>query len=267
MKVKVIGSGSAFSTLNNTSSIMIKDDTQNQWLIDCGPTVPRAIWAQGVGINEVNAIYFTHIHPDHCSGLPALLNQWKSFKRSEPLDIFCQADQQEVLEQLVALAIWPATTICFEIQWHEITDAFSWKHWQLQTAETVHEVNNRSLRLEIDDQVLFYSGDGRPTEATRQLMFGADLAFQECASFQALAPDSSHGDFPDCVNLLSSTQVKALGVYHCFDEYIPEIEVAARDVAKLFLSRDGMSFNLAEIKLGGFDLGEVTSPISGLDES
>ncbi len=247
MKVTVIGSGSAFSTLNNTSSILIADDQQHQWLVDCGPTVPRALWAQGLGVNEIDAIYFTHIHPDHCSGLAALLNQWKSFKRSKPLDIFCQADQRGVLEQLVALAIWPATTVRFDIQWHEVKDAFSWKHWELQTAETVHEVNNRSLRVAVDDQVLFYSGDGRPTEATRQLMAGADLAFQECASFQALAPDASHGDFPGCLKLLGSTQVKALGVYHCFDEYIPEIEAAAREVSGLFLSRDGMSFDLADL--------------------
>ncbi|MCZ2722769.1 MBL fold metallo-hydrolase [Marinomonas sp. 15G1-11] len=248
MKIDVIGCGSAFSTINNTSSIIVKDNDENQWLIDCGPTVPRGIWERGIGPNEINVIYFTHIHPDHCSGLAALLNQWKSFERTEPLDIFCQLEQRKPLEQLLALAIWPENEISFEIHWNDIQMAFSWKHWQLATAKTQHEMDNCSLRITLEDQVFFYSGDGRPTAATKALMQGADMAFQECASFEALESSSSHGDYPDCVKLLVETGVQALGIYHCFDSAIPKIESVIADTDGLFLSRDGLCLDLTELK-------------------
>jgi ribonuclease BN (tRNA processing enzyme) len=244
MKIDVIGCGSAFSQRNNTSSIRIIDSQQNQWLIDCGPTVPRAIWQRDIGVNDIQVIYFTHIHPDHSSGLAALINQWKSFQRTEPLTIFCQAEQRKPLEALVALSVWPETEVCFEIHWQDIHDAFEWKHWQIRTANTQHEMANRAIRIEIDQQAVFFSGDGRPTAASQALMLGADIAFQECASFDALPADSSHGDFPDCERLLAQTSVKALGIYHCFDAAIPSLLEAVRHTPNLFVSQDGLVVDL-----------------------
>ena len=249
MKIDVIGSGSAFSKRNNTSSIRIIDCQKNQWLIDCGPTVPRAIWQRNIDVNDIQVIYFTHIHPDHSSGLVALINQWKSFKRTEPLTIFCQAEQQQPLQALVDLAVWPETHVCFDIHWQDITDGFEWKHWQIRTANTQHEMSNKAIRITVDGKTLFYSGDGRPTAASQALMKGADIAFQECASFTALPDDSSHGDLPDCEQLLVETEVKALGIYHCFDEAIPSLLNALVDIPDMFLSRDGLQLDLNDLDL------------------
>lgn len=246
MKIDVIGCGSAFSKHSNTSSIRIIDSLENQWLIDCGPTVPRAIWQRGIGVDEIQVIYFTHIHPDHCSGLAALINQWKSFKRTEPLTIFCQTEQKEPLEALVALSIWPEKKLCFDIHWHEINDSFKWKNWTIDTAPTQHEISNRAIRIKADQQTLFFSGDGRPTVASKKLMNGVDIAFQECASFKPLPHDSSHGDLPDCERLLVETGVKTLGIYHLFDEVIPDISKAVQHIPKLFLSKDGLFIDLED---------------------
>jgi len=246
MKIDVIGCGSAFSQRNNTSSIRIIDSQQNQWLIDCGPTVPRAIWQRNIGVNEIQVIYFTHIHPDHSSGLAALINQWNSNQRTEPLTIFCQAEQRKPLEALVALSVWPETEICFEIHWQDIQDVFEWKHWQIRTANTQHEMANRAIRVEIDQHTLFFSGDGRPTSESQALMQNVDMAFQECASFDPLPADSSHGDFPDCERLLKETGAKALGIYHFFDAAISNLYDAARQTPNVFLSRDALVINLED---------------------
>ena len=247
MKIDVIGSGSAFSKINNTSALHISDEAGKQWLIDCGPTVPRALWQRHIDVNAIDVIYFTHIHPDHSTGLTALLNNWKSFKRHKALQIYCQREQREPLQALVSLAVWPETSICFEIIWHDIEEAFSWQNWHLQTASTQHEMSNKAIRINVDNQVLFYSGDGRPTAASEALMQGADLAFQECASFKSLAKDSSHGDYADCVRLLKQGGIGHLGLYHCFDEAIVHLQQAAQSIDNLFVSQDGLSLNLAQL--------------------
>jgi ribonuclease Z len=61
MKIEVIGCGSVFSKISNTSSILVSDHKQNRMLIDCGPTIPRALWQREIGINDIDAIYFTYI--------------------------------------------------------------------------------------------------------------------------------------------------------------------------------------------------------------
>lgn len=244
MKVEVIGSGSAFSTQRNTSAVIISDEHQN-WLIDCGPTIPRALWQRNLDINTVDVIYFTHIHPDHCSGLAALLNQWKSFGRTKPLIIICQQEQQTVLENLVALSIWPEKNICFEIYWMTTQEHMSIGNWNVDTAETQHEVPNRALRISNGTHSVFYSGDGRPTAATTALMHNVDIAFQECASFAALSADNSHGDLPQCIELKQALNLPNLLVYHCWDEYLPQIKRACAETDGVYVSQDGLTIDLS----------------------
>lgn len=43
MKIDVLGCGSAFSESQNTSALRVIDNNNRQWLIDCGPTIPRAL--------------------------------------------------------------------------------------------------------------------------------------------------------------------------------------------------------------------------------
>ena len=111
MKIDVLGCGSAFSCtpeyLPRMRVIAIRGQ-QTVTPIDSGPTVPRALWQRGgEQVNDIDAIYFTHVHPDHCTGLQ-LSTRWKSYLhfRSQII-IYCQPAQQPVLMQLAALANWP----------------------------------------------------------------------------------------------------------------------------------------------------------------
>lgn len=244
MKIDVIGSGSAFSLTRNTSSILVTDKHDQRWLIDCGPTVPRALWQRALDVNDIDVLYFTHIHPDHCAGLPVLLNRWKSFGRRKPLIIYCQAQQRESLQQLVSLATWPVPHICFDIDWRDSQAQWQWQQWHLSTAATQHEMSNLSLRIEADGHVLFYSGDGRPTDASQALMQGCDLAFQECAVSTPLSKEASHGDVVNCLALQQSLSLPVLGLYHCYDEEIPHIEAQIIGNPQVFLSYDGLSLDL-----------------------
>ena len=245
MLIDVLGSGSAFATQRNTSSILIQG--AGQWLVDCGPTIPRALWQRKTDINAIDVIWFTHIHPDHCTGLAPLLNQWKSFGRVKPLTIFCEPAQRAVLQQLTLMAVWPQTTFCFDIDWQDITPETAWRDWRIRSAPTQHEIPCRALRIDAHGLALFYSGDGRPTPESLALMAGATLAFQECASWQVLDDDASHGDFPSCLTVCDCLQLPALGLYHCREADIAAIRDACARHPALFLVEDGQQHDLALI--------------------
>lgn len=242
MKIDILGCGSAFSRWQNTSALRVLDDN-HQWLIDCGPTIPRALWQRDGDINDIDVIFFTHVHPDHCAGLMALLNYWKSFSRQKPLIIYSQAEQRPVLMQLARLANWPASTLSFEIEWRDTTTSWCWQNWQIETAFTQHEIANHAIRLSIGSHSLFYSGDGRPTPESVALMTASDLAFQECASLTPLADDASHGDFPGCLELFNTLGLPRLGLYHCYDATLPELKQACLPYPGLFVSEDGLQYD------------------------
>ncbi|TXR53919.1 MBL fold metallo-hydrolase [Reinekea thalattae] len=247
MKIDVLGSGSAFAKSKNTAAITVTDAAGKMWLVDCGPTIPRALFNRNLPLDAIQVIYFSHIHPDHCAGLPALINYWKSFQRSAPLTIICQPEHRAALQSIACLGYWPEQTTTFEIQWLDTEDSFSWQGWQLQTAETQHEISNRAILFSVDNQRLFYSGDGRPTKASRALMKDADLAFQECACFTELAADDSHGDFVDCQKLAEELQINRLGLYHCWDEEVDKIRAAVAGNEKQFVSEDGLQLDLSRL--------------------
>lgn len=245
MKIDVLGCGSAFSLQQNTSAIRVIDNENRQLLIDCGPTIPRALWQRGGDVNDIDAIYFTHVHPDHCTGLTALLNYWKSFQRRKPLIIWSQREQRPVLIKLASLANWPESSLCFDIDWRDSEAEWQWQGWHMRTAFTHHELPNLALRIEADGHTLFYSGDGRPTPESIALMHNATLAFQECASATALPNDASHGDFPGCLALFGQLRLPRLGLYHCNDAALPAIEQACTAYPGLFLSHDGFATDLS----------------------
>jgi ribonuclease BN (tRNA processing enzyme) len=198
-------------------ALRVIDADNKQWLIDCGPTVPRALWQRGGEVNDIDAIYFTHVHPDHCTGLTALLNYWKSSpvrSRHYLLPAGAAAGAHAAGRAGELAAGGPG----FTIDWQECREAWTWQDWQIRTAPTQHELSNRAIRITIAGQTLFYSGDGRPTADSIALMAGAGLAFQECASVAALDDDASHGDFllPDAVQNAAAPGDGALSLRGCF---------------------------------------------------
>ena len=92
MKITFVGTGSGKTALKRYhSSLLLSFDGYNL-LVDAGDSVSRALLKAEIKYNSINGILFTHLHPDHFSGLGALIVQMKMFKRTNPLEIFVFKD-------------------------------------------------------------------------------------------------------------------------------------------------------------------------------
>lgn len=56
-------------------------------LFDCGEGTQRQL-RKSTGLLQIDEIYLTHFHLDHCLGIPGLLKTWDLNERSEPLRVF-----------------------------------------------------------------------------------------------------------------------------------------------------------------------------------
>jgi len=91
MKVVFLGTGEAFDENNpNNSSLVISEKTN--LLLDCGFTTPYQLWKYNNDQNLLDAVYITHLHGDHCFGLPALLMRMWEDGRTKPFTVICQED-------------------------------------------------------------------------------------------------------------------------------------------------------------------------------
>ncbi|MGR5500228.1 MBL fold metallo-hydrolase [Vibrio sp. DNB22_10_4] len=190
--VRVLGCGDAYDSQNHNSGLVVTEGDFDL-LIDCGPWLTRSYLEAAESADELDAIYLTHTHPDHCLGLTTLLNWMDSMKRSKSLKIFVQQKQKSLIEPLIAFAPWPKTHLSFDVEF-EFSDSLS--HigpWKVNTAPTEHAVSNLSLQIRgVTGTVLFFSGDGSLTEAGAILASESDWVFVEC---ETLEVHPSHGSW------------------------------------------------------------------------
>ena len=102
MRIDVLGVGEAFDPYYANSSVVVTADGY-RILIDCGATVPGLVMAKFPDPDAIDAIYFTHMHPDHIFGLVPVMLNWRDDGRSKPLHILCSPQLRSHLEQLMVL--------------------------------------------------------------------------------------------------------------------------------------------------------------------
>jgi ribonuclease BN (tRNA processing enzyme) len=180
--VGFIGTGEAFDAeLPNTSVLFSGSQT---WLLDCGYSVPHALWRKSQDPDLLDTVYLSHLHADHTFGLPALLMRMREDGRSRALRIVAEASLRARLGSMLELA-YPgsfAPSKCFPIEWLEL--GADGEHeiggLRVRCARSAHSLPNMSLRIEDQGKVVCFSGDGAPSSATLQLYEGSDLLVHEC---------------------------------------------------------------------------------------
>lgn len=239
MKVEMLGIGSAYSSNWTTSALWIESSTNN-WLIDCGPTVPRTLWRKQIDLNQLDIIYFTHIHPDHCLGLATLVNYLHSHHRVHPLIIMAQQKQQPYLKSLLAIASLEEP-LNFEIIWQDVYEQAMVGSQPYSSALSEHSVANRSLLIDVDNLRLFYSGDGKPTEQTIHLMQQADLIIHECGNaHQNIYKANGHCNLNELKEISSIITDTPWRLYHCPDEYQAQLNNALQTEPYMSLAQEAL---------------------------
>src|SRR5262245_29910193 len=83
-------------TRAEASSAVVVDGVP--YLVDCGYGALRALVASGIGFQQVGAVFFTHLHDDHTSDLPALLShQWTGGKTT-PTDVYGPSGTERLVQ-------------------------------------------------------------------------------------------------------------------------------------------------------------------------
>ncbi len=245
-----VGTGEALDPeLPNTSLLVRGPSTL---LLDCGYAVPHALWSITRDVDLLDAIWISHVHADHVFGLPALLLWMRLGGRTRPLTLLCGPGESSKIEQLLELG-YPgsfAPDKCYPLELVELrrdgVERFG--ALELRIAASAHSVSNHALRLDAPGlRSLVYSGDGAPTDATRELCRGVSVLVHEC--FFPAPSGSKHGDVESCVALAETAGVETLALLHLAREAKPAIReraLALRTRAfELLLPTPGDSLDLS----------------------
>ncbi|WP_116472979.1 ribonuclease Z [Zobellella maritima] len=100
MEIIFLGTSSGSPTKSrNVSGVALKKTGSKPWmLVDCGEGTQHRLLHTPLSLNSLQAICITHMHGDHCYGLPGLLASAAMSGRSAPLTIVGPAALREWIE-------------------------------------------------------------------------------------------------------------------------------------------------------------------------
>lgn len=243
MRLHILGSGSASDpTLPNSSVVVTCGDTRI--MVDCGYSVAREAIAAFRDPDSVDALVFTHHHPDHCYGFVPTMIAWSDAGRRKPLKIATTDWGRRQLLELQRLGLGPDWKPSFDYRWHRVPEPLALGPARLCFAPTDHTVPNFAIRIEADGVVLAYSGDGRPTPQSRALFTGADLLLHECYTLAPVPPEAGHCSFDVCAEMLASLSLGRLMLYHIREDQRAAVAAAATAVSGMGVAVTGSTIAL-----------------------
>jgi ribonuclease Z len=100
-EITLLGCGSATLTLRHAASAQAVDLRDKLYLIDCGEGSQLQMRRMHVRFNRLNHIFISHLHGDHCFGLPGLISTFGMLERRGELFIHGPREVEDYLQPLL----------------------------------------------------------------------------------------------------------------------------------------------------------------------
>lgn len=123
----ILGFNSAIPTVNTAPTAQFLEMDERCFLIDCGEGTQVQLRKAKARFSKINHIFISHLHGDHCFGLPGLIASFRLLGRETPLHVYGPKGIKEMLETIFRLT---ETHQGFEVVYHELENKNSEKIYE-----------------------------------------------------------------------------------------------------------------------------------------
>jgi ribonuclease Z len=261
MQLVVLGSGTSIPHPQRASAAFWLETASGLILLDCGAEAAHRMAQEGVDWPEVDAIWVSHLHLDHCGGLASFLFglKWapQTEARQKPLRIFGCAGIGKLLKAIDESSNYGLLTQRFPVELHEVSDDNAnfeiLPGLRAQFFSTPHTRESMAIRLtESDGTSIVYSSDTGYSAELAAFARAADLLILEC-SFWRHKPTPKHLELDDAMRLAQMAEPRRLLLTHLYPEWDEiDLESKARELwpGHTIAAHDGLRLEIAKAPHG-----------------
>lgn len=244
MRLHILGCGDAFGSGGRNNSGYLIEAGERLFLLDCGPTTLLAMKRGGFDPGRLDAVFLSHLHGDHCAGVPFFLLEYLYEKpRSHPLDVAGPPGTQQRVNGLFQIMFGDAAEPkeLPPTRFHVLEPG---KEAHIQGIEIFsfrvpHQAREVSLGFKISfgQKKLLYSGDSAWTDLFLTYGRGVDLFLCECCFFER--ESANHMSYRKLRENLSRLDCRKILLTHLGEEML-----ARRGEIELPMADDGMTIEI-----------------------
>ena len=113
-----LGTGCGWPMRDRYHSSILLEESGQRWLLDAGEPCSHRLKALGVPLDTIDALFISHGHSDHLSGLPMLIQGAWLEGRRRPLPLYLPAELVTPIKGWLEAVYLPEKLIGFAIEYH-----------------------------------------------------------------------------------------------------------------------------------------------------
>lgn len=255
-KVTIIGSASGMPVAARAHASFLLEMEEISYLFDVGEGCASSLLRCGVDHERIFAAFISHMHPDHCIGLPMLLQMMHLSGREHPLTVYLPAEAVSATREYLDTLYVFLDKLPFELKLEPIrpnpiyrdaeltVSAFQnchldgYKQWAAECHPQSH-LESYSFVIVTDGKRLVYSGDVGGIDDLKDVLAQPDLLITECM----------HMDPEELMACLVEKQVSRVVLTHLPVElegkepYLLQL-AQKHGIENLLVAHDGLSIHL-----------------------
>ena len=252
MQLIVLGSGTSVPHPQRASAAFWLETEGGSMLLDCSADAMHRMAQEDLDWPNLDAIWISHLHLDHCGGLASLLFAMKHAPRTQlrrkPLRIFSCTGVERLLHAIdqsneYGLFKQPFPIEVSEFACHDQLEFTPLEGIRCEMLKTPHTRESLAMRLtNFGGKTVVYSSDTGVSKELATFAHGADLFILEC-SFYENKPVQTHLNLAEAMRIAQMAAPRKLLLTHLYPEWDSiDLEAKARELwpGETIAAHDGL---------------------------